>query len=199
MQNSLTQPRPLTSDSIIQFSPSTFSPSRRGTGEWIADCSLKPFTFACGPWTTRKYQICSIYCLQNSLNGHSENVLHAACVRFRSIGTMMSSMMTKRSANYLIIDGRKNKITILDRCRFFFYGVANECCKRVSYAGKIMKRSRSDELHRTFTDDEIIGFIGTKLRMSEQLKELHLRHMERRKKFISQKPSSWNGCAGEIQ
>jgi len=91
MQNSLTQPRPLTSDSIIQFSPSTFSPSRRGAGEWIADCSLKPFTFAYGPWTTRKYQICSIYCLQNSLNGHSENVpsraagTHWRCVRAFSV------------------------------------------------------------------------------------------------------------------
>jgi len=51
MQNSLTQPRPLTSDSIIQFSPSTFSPeSPAGSRRWLnrRSRSLKPFTFVHG-------------------------------------------------------------------------------------------------------------------------------------------------------
>jgi len=110
MQNSLTQPRPLTSDSIIQFSPSTFSPSRRGVGEWIADCSLKPFTFAYERPVNTKYVPFIAYKIR--WMGIQKTCPHArpariddACVHFRSIGTMMSSMMTKRSTNCSIIDG----------------------------------------------------------------------------------------------
>lgn len=145
MQNSLTQPCPLTSDSIIQFSPSTFSPSRRGA-EWIADCSLKPFTFACGPWTARKYQICCICCLQNSLNGHSENAFPSRThwrAHFRSIGTMMSSMMTlKRPINRSIIDNTTGKIkfhsTIVNFSRYIVK-------QRISYVNRIMKRSKGEK------------------------------------------------------
>lgn len=142
--------RPLTSDSIIQFSPNTFSPSRRGA-EWIADCSLKPFTFVRGPWTARKYRIRSICCLQNSLNGHSENALRPARTQWHTLLVNRNDDELRDSKTldeYLcsIIDDRGNKIS-LDNRRVYDE-VVNE--------GKFYSLIKQ---HRAFTDSEIIRFM----------------------------------------
>jgi len=95
MQNSLTQPRPLTSDSIIQFSPSTFSPeSPAGSRRWLnrRSRSLKPFTFVHGETgggegrgLPRKRALARcVRRSRNSLNGHSGNARSGRDLRLNS-------------------------------------------------------------------------------------------------------------------